>query len=311
MSVTGLGTLTNRIADSNSPNPIAQKMKGVSNFAHTNTKQSLSRLATINNKPLYYRKRGAGNGPHIIFIHSVGASSHYFDPLIQTAKLVSSHTCHVWDLEGQGFSPTHPLSTISVSSCTSDLKGIFEHAQITEGAIIVGHGIGCLIALSFALAHPEKVSKLILFGPPPHPLPDEMAKGWHSCSDTARTWGIQRLVDNQIALADTTTVGVNPLAIAAIRMMFSGLDSEGYAKLCTALAETARGQIVDIAGVRAKTLILVGERDDLGSPKVGEEYARIMGKANEVKLVKLQGVHHWHVLEDPNGVARAVKEFLQ
>lgn len=313
VSVTGLGTLTNRIADSKSSNPIAQKMEEVSNFALANAPRSPSLLTTINNKPLYYRKLGTGNGRHIVFIHGVGATNHYFEPLIQTAKLGSSHTCHLWDLEGQGVSPTHPLSTISISSCTSDLNGIFEHAQIAEDAIIVGHGIGCLIALSFALAHPDKVSKLILLGPPAHPLPEETAKQWRDRSDVARTRGIEAVLDDEAAGADASKISeaIPPLALAAIRMMHSGLNSEGYAKACTAFAETARGQSVDVAGVRAKTLILVGERDDVGSPKVGEEYARIMGKANEVKLVELQGVHHWHVLEDPDRVARAVKEFLE
>ena len=97
-----------------------------------------------------------------------------------------------------------------------------------------------------------------------------------------------------------------PLAVAAVRMSLLGQHPEAYAKACHALAES-RTTTLGVEGVAVPTLIITGADDKVSPPAVCEQYkARI----KDSRLVVIPDVGHWHVLEDVNGVSKAVNEFL-
>jgi pimeloyl-ACP methyl ester carboxylesterase len=77
--------------------------------------------------------------------------------------------------------------------------------------------MGCLIAVKFALAHPEKISKLVLLSPPPSPLPEAGSKGSYQRAEIARTQGMAAVVD-AFATAGTSdaTKKTNQVALAAV-----------------------------------------------------------------------------------------------
>ncbi|CAI6249607.1 unnamed protein product [Periconia digitata] len=317
ISISGLGTLTNRVAGHDAPNPTPQKVKETSSIQLTNNERlpGLSLLPIINKKPLYCKclpkQDETAASSHIVFIHGLGATNEYYAPLIHAMRLDSSHTCHLWDLEGQGLSPTHPLSRINIATCTDDLFGIFQLGNIDNSATIVAHSIGCVIALFFALRYPERVSKLILLSPPSSPLPMQVGQDWHIQATTARTRGMPAVADGIVSSASPGSEGhtMAPLAAAALRMMLCSLHPEGFAKACGALVETMY-EGLEIADIRAKTLIIVGDKDQVFSPQMADQHVRALGRVNEVRLVTLEGVGHWHVFEDTDGVARAIEEFL-
>ena len=226
--------------------------------------------------------------------------------MIQALDLEKTHPLHLFNLEGHGLSPTSPLSRLSIESFSEDVNGIFENANITSGATIVAHSMGCLVAANFALTHSDKVSKLILIGPPPSPLPEAGVNAAYVRAETARTQGMAAVVD-AVASAGTSdkTKNLNQLAVAAVRMSLLGQDPEGYAKACTALAG-AKG--LDFGAIQAKTLIVTGSEDTISPPQLCEKYVdALKGKAS---LQVLQDVGHWPVFEDVQGVASAVRDFL-
>ena len=55
------------------------------------------------------------------------------------------------------------------------------------------------------------------------------------------------------------------------------------------------------------TLFVAGHEDKGAPVQASEEYAAAMPNA---RLQVLENVGHWHVFEDLEGVARALKEFL-
>lgn len=134
-------------------------------------------------------------------------------------------------------------------------KVSLDNAKITSGATLVAHSMGCLVALNFVLANPGRVSKMILVGPPPSPLPEIGSKGSHARATLVRSKGTAAVVD-AVASAGTSakTQAENPLAVAAVRSSLLGQDPEGYAKACSALAEATAE--LDISAVDAETLIL-------------------------------------------------------
>jgi 2-keto-4-pentenoate hydratase/2-oxohepta-3-ene-1,7-dioic acid hydratase in catechol pathway/pimeloyl-ACP methyl ester carboxylesterase len=307
VSVTGLGTLRNSIAEAASPNPTATKPPQTA-LGCSNTRLPSSQLTRIDGKEIYYSRSGPESGVPIVFIHGLGGSHTSFLPLIHTLGLEYTHTVHLFDLEGHGASPTHPLSVLSISSFASDLAGVFSHAGIQdgEGAVIVAHSMGCLVALSFAAAHPEKVSQLILLGPPALPFPSEGVSALHSRADLVRREGMLNIA-SLIAQSGTSpqTQTKYPIAVAAVRLSIASQDIEGYAKACTALA-AAEAPAFD--KIRAKVTVVTGSEDGVSPVDACGDIVRSLGERGEVKV--LEEVGHWSLFEDVQGVGRVVERVL-
>jgi pimeloyl-ACP methyl ester carboxylesterase len=310
VSVTGLGNLSNKIGSPSSKNYAVERITSGSSIPLTNATKAVNgtALTNINGKSLFYQRQGNVVKPSIVFVHGLGGSTEYWNPLINELGLQESHSLHLFDLEGHGLSPTSPLSALSISSFAADLHGIFEHAELTSsGATVVAHSMGCLVALSFALANQHLVKKLILLGPPPSPLPDAAVSGSYARAHLARTQGMNAVVD-AVATAGTSTKTKtsNRIGLAAIRLSLLSQDPEGYAKACSALAGAV--DALPIEKLEADTLIITGDEDKVSPPDLCRKYSERI-KHSQAPVV-LEGVGHWHAFEDVSGVAHAIHKFL-
>ncbi|KAI1127613.1 hypothetical protein F5Y10DRAFT_242297 [Nemania abortiva] len=307
ISVTGLGTLTNQIAQPNPSNTMASRTHSLSAFELTNASRTISKgagLTIVNGKPISYQTIGSAN-ENIIFAHGLGGTKDYWTPLISTLSLAESGTLHLYDFEGHGLSPTHPLSQLSIESLAIDLAGIFQIAGISPSApaTLFAHSMSCLVAIKFALDNPGLVKRLILLGPPPSPLTEASSNFFLARAALVRTKGMATIVD---ATVDSGTSDFskrnNPLAIAAIRLSLLGQDPEAYAKACHALSgATTR---LEVEKLDVDTLIITGEKDRFSTPSLCDEYKKSIKNS---RCVELKDVGHWLAFEDAGGVARAVK----
>ncbi|UPX20116.1 uncharacterized protein EKO05_0010360 [Ascochyta rabiei] len=307
ISVSGLGTLTNRIADPNAANVAATKTPK-SSLAYNNAHLPTFQLTTVNKKPLYYTSYGPESGSQIVFVHGLGGTHASFHPLIHSLGLTYTHACHLFDLEGHGASPTHPLSVISIESLATDLRGVFSHANINEeeGATIVAHSMGCLVALEFAIKYPEKVKQLILLGPPALPFPSEGVEALRLRADLVRREGMLGIAD-RISQSGTSsrTQARSQIAVAAVRLSLAGQDQEGYAKACAALAGA---EVPRWEQVQAQVLIVTGSEDGVAPVDACKDMTSKLKVRADLEI--LQGVGHWSVFEDVEGVGRVVERVL-
>lgn len=305
VSITGLGSLRNKITDV-PPAPITQP----SPLVESNATKAIhgAGLTKFGGKPLHYKRLGAENGAPIVFVHGLGGTLEYWQPLIAAASLGDKHALHFFDLEGHGLSPTSPLSTLSIASFAADLGHVVKHAGISSGggATLVAHSMGCLVALEFATAHPELVGKLVLIGPPPSPLPDAASKGSYTRAAAVRAGGMRAVVDAVLeAGTSESTKKQNPLAVAAVRLSLLGQEPEGYAKACTALAGATNA--ISVEKLTQPTLIITGAEDKVSPPSLCKSYGE---RIPQSQVTVLEKAGHWHVFEDVEGVAAAVSRFL-
>lgn len=306
ISVTGLGTLKNTVS---SPTAINRTVERVANGSHVPTsnwsKTSGAGLTALNAKNLYYRHAGQPSGTSVIFIHGLGGSSEVYTPLISSLQLDKTHSLHLLDLEGHGLSPTSATSCVSIASYAADFQALAGKLNIKD-AIVISHSMGCLIGLDLAIKNPGLVSKLVLLGPPPSPVPEAGRSGSVARAATVRENGMGAVVEAVVSAGTSAkSKEQNPLAIAAVRLSLLGQDPEGYAKGCTALAGAS--EALAVVHVKARTLIITGEEDKVSPPAVCEKYAADL-KAE--KLHVLPQVGHWHVFEDLAGVSNAVAAFI-
>lgn len=100
-----------------------------------------------------------GEGPDLVFVHGLAASRAFW--FVQYALPLSQHfRITLFDLRGHGYS-SRPAGGYDAPTMAGDLAALLDHLQIEQCAL-VGHSYGGGVALDYACAHPERVSRLVL-----------------------------------------------------------------------------------------------------------------------------------------------------
>ena len=97
--------------------------------------------------------------PTIVCIHGLTANHTCWASMADA--LSPAHRLIAYDLRGRGDSDK-PEKGYNLESHGRDLGALLDHYGLSK-AIIIGHSLGAKIALRFAVTHPERVSKLVLF----------------------------------------------------------------------------------------------------------------------------------------------------
>jgi pimeloyl-ACP methyl ester carboxylesterase len=309
ISVTGLGTLRNKVAGPSSPNYVAERLAKVSVLPTYNLESTCggAGLTQIGNKLLNIEEMGTGSET-MVYVHGLGGSTEYYQPLINAAGLKDSHKSYLYDLEGHGLSPTKASSQITIDTYADDLAGIFSYSKFNiKSGVLVAHSMGCLVAMTFAIKNPSLVKKLILIGPPPSPVPAAAAEAQGKRAAAVRAGGMRACADT-VTTAGTSakTKAERPVALSAVRGSLLSQNPEGYAKGCMALGGSVNATI-DISRLMMPTLIITGDEDKVSPVQLVQ---KMEGAMKNVTVEILKDCGHWHVYEDAEGVAKAVKAFL-
>lgn len=313
ISVTGLGTLRNRVAEASTLNQTAAQLSEVSCLPTFNLEPTCggAGLTHVGSKSLYVEETGPKEARPIIFVHGLGGTTEFFQPLLKLLNIKESHRSILFDLEGHGLSPTKAGSQVTIESYAEDLHCLIESKDIKPpGAALVAHSMGCLIALRFAMQHPELVSTLVLLGPVPSPLPAAAAKAQRQRAMAVRNGGMRASgVADAVGTAGTSskTKAEQPVALSAVKSLLCTQSPEGYAKGCTALAKTAEQEGIPIEKIECPVLMVTGNEDKVSSP---EHVEQMKGRLRKAKVAVLPDVGHWSVLEDAEGVTGEVRRFL-
>lgn len=254
----------------------------------------------------------------VVFVHGLGSSQNFYIPLTYTLKKVNRRFI-LLDSPGAARSPLPAGDVLTVQSLAATVLELLEHLGVAQNVTIVGHSMGCLVALHIAQLAPEKVVGLVLLGPvyPSAGLAEVFEKRipavkkgeylpLHVQSGGSLTGSKTDGMESMAAVVPNAAVGVkaSPLTRAFIRELLLGQTVDGYAALCNAIATSTVG---DLSKVKQRVLIVAGSEDKSapmeGSQKYNEEIANA-----ELKVI--DGVGHWHVVEAPQEVSTIVDEFL-
>lgn len=172
-------------------------------------------VATKDGVRLHVQELGAG--PPVVMLHGLllgNMSTWYFHT---APALAQRHRVVLFDLRGHGKSD-RARDGYGVARMAGDLQAVLDDRHC-ERATLVGHSYGAVVALTFALLHPDRVAKLVLVEAPLPPSrlaeleafvsapPDEM---WSALpASLASTLGGRRgkrFVDSMRFFAEETTL---------------------------------------------------------------------------------------------------------
>jgi len=113
-------------------------------------------IANVNDCEFYYEI--TGSGPDVIFVHGEDHGLELFEH--QIAHFSRRFRCITYDRRGHGKTELTPYG-YSLHNQTLDLSGLLDHLQVSR-PLIVAVAMATPIAVSFAVAYPDRVAGLAL-----------------------------------------------------------------------------------------------------------------------------------------------------
>ncbi len=271
------------------------------------------RRARIARADVNYVDFGEGDGPPVVFVHGLGGQwGNWLAnlPVIGRARRVIAP-----DLPGFGGSDM-PAQDVSISGYTQVVDELCEHLGLGP-VVVVGNSMGGFIASDLALAHPERVEKLVLVGAAGMvPSRRERFKTVAILRLTgivvARTAGATRAVAARPRLrrAALRTVAHDPDRIPA-DLAWRGLMGDPPPAFAPALKAAVDYLSWDwcqrLEEIRSPTLLVWGEQDALIPVRHQEEFARRITGARSLTMPE---TGHVPMVERPAEFNRALLEFL-
>src|SRR6185437_2106034 len=99
-----------------------------------------------------------GEGRDLVILHSLLADRHAFDPVLPA--LAANHRVTLINMPG--FEGSKPAALALMDAYVATIEDGFDEFDIGNDAVLIGNGFGGTVALAFGIAHPERISKLVL-----------------------------------------------------------------------------------------------------------------------------------------------------
>ncbi|HET6485529.1 MAG TPA: alpha/beta fold hydrolase, partial [Spirochaetia bacterium] len=116
-----------------------------------------------------------GDGPAVLILHGLFGSSQNWVGMGR--RLAAAGRIFALDLRNHGDSPHAPSMTLD--DCVEDLRESLPAAP----AVVIGHSLGGLVAMGFAIAHPEQVAGVCTIDIAPRPYPGDHEREY-ACLET-------------------------------------------------------------------------------------------------------------------------------
>ncbi len=242
----------------------------------------------------------AGSGEPLVFVHGVGMNRAVWAP--QIAYFVErGWRVIAYDMLGHGDSPLPPEKT-ELADLRRQLGALLDELGI-ERAHLVGHSMGSLVAIDFALAAPERVHDGTLFRSP--------------AQRSAVQYRARRLAEGSAHATLEETLdrwfgpeqrARQPECIAAVRQLLDAVDPAGYARVygCFASADDAfTGRLPELA---VPALFITGEHDPNSTPEMS---SRMAAESPLGELAVVPGERHMMAYVEPDSVNPLIERFLR
>ncbi|HJQ68876.1 MAG TPA: alpha/beta hydrolase [Blastocatellia bacterium] len=258
-----------------------------------------TKVATVFGARIHYQE--SGSGPVVILLHGLGGDMSNWSMTV--GALSQKYRVIVPDQVGFGRSDK-PMLNYRVGTLVDFLDGFYKELKI-ERATLVGNSLGGWISAAFALAHPQKVDRVVLVDSAGFAVPKEMdARVINGLNPSTREAVRQMMplviYNKQLYASD-----------AAIDMMFTRRVTAGDGFTIQRIIESIlRGEdVLDnrLGELKHPTLVIWGREDLLTPLAMGERFKKEIPHA---ELIVFDKCGHVPQLEQPAQFNAALLKFL-
>jgi 3-oxoadipate enol-lactonase len=246
-----------------------------------------------------------GTGAPVVFIHGYTQNMGIWDE--QMPAFAARYRVIRYDVRGFGKSIGDMDETLNAV----DLAALLDTLGVRR-ATIVGLSMGAAIALNFAVAHPDRVSALVLYGAPPtndFPVagPTELYELFTTLPRIAKTHGLDSvrkvLFKSELAWSPPNRPDVEQKLLRAWEG-YSGRDLIAPKPPSGRIAPT---RMTQINSVRVPTLVIHGDHELAWFRQFSDT---LMARLPNAKRVVIANGGHGAHFAQPEAFNRAVLDFL-
>ena len=266
-----------------------------------------SRYVQLQAPPLRAHVLQAGAGEPVVLLHGGNAVAVQLAPVM--AALQGTFQVFAPDRPGCGLTDRFDYRGVSLREHAVHFVTSVLDALDLPRAALVGNSIGGYWALVFALAYPERVTRLVLAGEPAGSAPLQVTPPTRPTNseptlDSIRAYYVERLVAHSERVS-TEILDANRAAAVlpgAAQAWNTMLESIRHERLGLTYALRS-----ELAQLRPPTLFLWGDRDAFGPPQLGMEMAAL---APHARCLMVHDAGHLPFWDQPEQCAREMREFL-
>ncbi len=247
--------------------------------------------STIEHRGCKIAWRARGAGPPVVWIQGVGLHGDGWSPQIDA--LAASYRCIQFDNRGVGKSVPRGCA-LSIGQMAEDVGRVLDAAGV-DAAHVVGHSMGGIIALEFALAARARVRSLALLctfarGKDVAPLSAKLA--WLGLLRVLGPRRSRRRAFLRLVLRDVPASTAEQDALAERLVPIFGhdladLDPIVHAQIAALRRHDVTARLAELAGV--PTLVVSGAHDLVAPPALGRKIADCIPGARFVLMA--DGAH--------------------
>ena len=272
--------------------------------------QSYSRAGTypvkVGEQSVFVQDSGPKDAPSLVLLHGFGASLQTWDAL--AGELEKDRRVLRFDVPGFGLSGPAANNDYSDAADVARLLALLDQLGLQQVAL-GGHSMGGRIAWNFAVAHPERVSHLILVSPDGFPDPSSTSENTYKVSP----WlGLMHYSLPAWALK----MGVAPaygddklLTPETLRRYQDMLRAPGVRSAVIERMRQSRNinPVPLLQSLKMPVLLVWGEKDAFIPISNAQDYLKAIPQATLVSVPRAGHVVHE---EAPMASVQAVKAFL-
>ncbi len=232
---------------------------------------------------IHYESWGRGNP--LILLHGWLGSWRYWMPTME--ELSEQYRTYALDLWGFGDSDKS-TERHGVEKYVNLLKNFMDELAVAPAAL-VGHSLGATVAVKFAVANPDRVTRLMVVSLPV--IGEAINCRLLICGGTSpfsRLLGGRRPVDYEEVLTETEKASESVIALTV--------------QDCAALDLRE-----DLRQIEVPLLAVYGEKDNIVDPA----QARLLeNTARNIRSITLPGSRHFPMLDEASKFHRLLRDFL-
>ena len=242
-----------------------------------------------------------GAGEAVVLAHAIGCDRRMWDDLAQ--RLAPRYRVLRLDARGHGRSPVPPRP-YTLAAMADDARAALDRLGVAK-AHWVGLSMGGMIGQAFALAHGDRLGRLVLANTTSS-YGSEGRAMWEARAKLVAKGGLAAIAPTveQRYFSDAFRRD-HPEVVSAAMRRFLETPAAGYLGCCDAIA--ALDFAARLPGIRHRTLVIAGEAD-AGTPVAMSE--AIVARMPDARLAVVRGAAHLSAVEKPDEFARLVLDFL-
>ena len=245
-----------------------------------------------------------GAGEPLVLVHGVGMGKEIWAP--QIAAFSQDYQVIAYDMLGHGDSAL-PSADVTLRDYADQLARLLDHLGITA-ANVVGHSMGALVALEFALAYPQRVLRVVALNAVFMRTEAQRAAVLERAAALAHA-GSSATVDSTL---DRWFGHPVPAALqqsaSMVKHFLNTVNPQGYARTYQLFANSDAVHAAALPGLAMPALFMTGECDPNSSPEMSRAMATL---APQGQLDIVAAERHMMNVTAPDRVNRRLRIFLE